>query len=261
MEIVQERPSSCNACREGIDEPFPFTMAFQPIVDVIAGTVFAYEALVRGPQGESAFSVLSRVTEENRYAFDQSCRVKALTLASQLGLPATGARLSINFMPGAVYNPAACIRVTLATARKLSFPLERIIFEIVEAEKVASAEHLMSIVTEYRSCGFNVAIDDFGAGWSGLNLLADLPANIVKLDMALTRDLDRRPRSLAIVRSMVDLCASLNTQIIAEGIETVEEYRLLCDSGVRLMQGYLLARPEFERLPGFTLPMEHERVA
>ena len=261
MRIIQERQSSCGACKDGIDEPFPFSMAFQPIVDVEAGTVWAYEALVRGMEGQSAASVLAQVTEENRYAFDQSCRIKAITLASRLGLVDTGAMLSINFMPGAVYSPAACIKITLNTARKLSFPLDKLIFEIVEAEKVISHQHLLDIVQEYRNCGFQVALDDFGAGWCGLNLLADMPANVLKLDMALTRDLQDRPRAVAIVRSVVELCRALNTKIVAEGIETIEEFSMLRDLGVRLMQGYLFAKPAFERLPDFTIPMEHERVA
>ena len=261
MKILQERVSACSACKDGIDEPFPFTMAFQPIVDVESAKVYAYEALVRGVEGQSAAVILGQVNEKNRYAFDQSCRVKAITLASRLGLVETGAMLSINFMPGAVYSPAACIKITLETARELSFPLDRLIFEIVEAEKVLSAQHMLDIVHEYRICGFKVALDDYGAGWSGINLLADLPTDIVKLDMALTRNLDRRPRAAAIVQSTVELCRSLKTEVVAEGVETMEEYNLLRDSGIRLIQGYLLAKPGFERLPEFTLPNTIRRAA
>src|ERR1700761_8836327 len=105
---MENRPLACGACKEGVVEPFPFTMAFQPIVNVETGRVFAYEALVRGPGGDSAKAVLSQVTEANRYAFDQNCRVKAIVLASRLRLAETGAMLSINFMPGAVYSPSAC---------------------------------------------------------------------------------------------------------------------------------------------------------
>ena len=95
----------CNACKEGTKPPFPLTMAFQPIVDVLESRIFAFEALVRGPNNESAGSILAQVTDENRYAFDQSCRVAAITLASRLRLQDTEAKLSINFMPGAVYSP------------------------------------------------------------------------------------------------------------------------------------------------------------
>ncbi len=247
-------PQKCTACRNVTPGSIPFTMAFQPIVDVEAGCVFAYEALVRGLQNESAYSVLSQVNETNRYSFDQSCRVRAITLASCLGLQHTGAHLSINFIPGAVYSPAACIQLTLQTARQLDFPLERLLFEITEGEEVHDPAHLLAIADEYRRHGFLIALDDFGAGYSNLNLLSTLPADILKLDMALTRDLHLRPRAQHIVRSVADLCRALGAVVIAEGVETVNEYKAVRDCGITHMQGYLLAKPAFEALPAFTLP-------
>ncbi len=249
-------PPACTACKDGITQPMPFSMAFQPIVDVEANRVFAYEALVRGPQNESAYSVLSQVTEENRYSFDQSCRVRAITLASQLGLAQTGAHLSINFIPGAVYSPAACIQLTLKTANQLSFPLDRLIFEITEGEMVNDPSHLQAIAGEYRRHGFQVALDDFGAGYSHLNLLATLPTDVVKLDMGLTRALHERPRAQHIVRSMVGLSHDLGATLVAEGIETVEEFQAVRACGVTHIQGYLLAQPTFEALPAFRLPTQ-----
>ena len=244
----------CTACKDGVEQPMPFSMAFQPIVDVETATVFAYEALVRGPNGESAYSVLSQVTEQNRYGFDQNCRVKAITLACKLGLPQTGSYLSINFMPGAVYSPSACSQLTRKTAREMQIPLARLIFEITEGEEVNDPEHLHRIAEEYRKHGLQVALDDFGAGYSGMNLLASLATDVLKLDMALTRDLPQRPTAQRIVRSMAELCKDLNIRLIAEGIETKDEFDALRDCGIHLMQGYLLARPAFEALPDFELP-------
>jgi EAL domain-containing protein (putative c-di-GMP-specific phosphodiesterase class I) len=244
----------CSACKDGTEPPFPFTMAFQPIVDVEAGYVFAYEALVRGPQGESAADVLGKITDANRYAFDQNCRVKAISMASQLELTATNAMLSINFMPGAIYSPSACIQLTLKTAQKFNFPLDRLIFEITEAEEVVDPQHLLNIAKEYRRYGFRMALDDFGAGYCGLNLLANLPTDIIKLDMGLTRNLHQRPAALAIVKAMAGLAKTLGHKLIAEGVETIEEYAAIRACGLHLLQGYLLARPGFETLPAFTLP-------
>jgi EAL domain-containing protein (putative c-di-GMP-specific phosphodiesterase class I) len=231
-----------------------FSMAFQPIVNINAGSVYAYEALVRGPQGQGAGTVLSQVTDENLYAFDQSCRVQALTLASQLGLTNSGAMLSINFLPGAVYSPAACIQLTLKTAREVNFPLDKLIFEVTEGEKVQNPDHLEAIAREYKKHGFKIAIDDFGAGFANLTLLADISADIVKLDMALTRNLHLRRKARYIVQSFVQLCRKMDVPLIAEGVETNEEYVALQDCGIELMQGYLLAKPAFEALPSFTLP-------
>jgi EAL domain-containing protein (putative c-di-GMP-specific phosphodiesterase class I) len=101
--------SGCQGCRtEG--HTFDIAMAFQPIVDAETGRPFAFEALVRGSNGEGAGEVLARVTPENRYAFDQQCRVAAITGAVAAGILETDARLSINFLPNAVYSPVACIQ-------------------------------------------------------------------------------------------------------------------------------------------------------
>jgi EAL domain-containing protein (putative c-di-GMP-specific phosphodiesterase class I) len=105
-----------------------------------------------------------------------------------------------------------------------------------------------------RRHGFQLALDDFGAGYSGLNLLADLTPDIVKLAMDLTRNLHQRPVARTIIQSTLQLCKDLGVLCIAEGVETVEELKALRSCGIRLMQGYLLARPTFESLPAFTLP-------
>ena len=218
-------------------------MAFQPIVNLTTRQVFAQEALVRGPNQESAAEILSRVNDDNRYRFDQACRVKAVQLAAQLGVQSL---VSINFMPNAVYRPELCIRTTLEAAVASGFPVERIVFEITEAEKIEDTKHLRAIVQHYRTRGFRTAIDDFGAGYSGLNLLAELQTDFIKLDMALIRHIDRdRPRQ-AIVRGILQVCRDLGIAPIAEGVETAEEVRALEDFGIELFQGYYFARPAFE---------------
>ena len=224
-------------------------MAFQPIVSISNRKVFAYESLVRGPQGESAYSVLSQVNETNRYAFDQNCRIKAIQLASSLGIADRGSRLSVNFLPGAVYSPAACIQQTLRTARETSFPLSALIFEITEAEEVRDPAHIEAIVREYQKHGFSMALDDFGAGFSGLNLLSELNVEFLKLDARLIRNIERRPRAEAILKSLVDMARAVGTQIIGECVETLEEFAVLHNNGIDLMQGYLFAKPQFEALP------------
>jgi EAL domain-containing protein (putative c-di-GMP-specific phosphodiesterase class I) len=235
----------CNACRPGEDLPFEFTMAFQPIVDVRERKVFAYEALIRGLKGEGAETILPQVTVDNRYVFDQACRVKAVELASRLAMPCF---VSINFLPNAVYQAATCIRATLEAARRFGFPTERLIFEITENEQLVDKEHLKSIIREYKRQGFKTAIDDFGAGYSGLNLLAEFQPDIIKLDMALVRAIDTDPVRQAIVRGILGVCQALHIEVIAEGVETRAEFALLREFGIGLFQGFLFARPGFERL-------------
>ena len=228
-------------------------MAFQPIVDMRSRQVFAHEALVRGADGAGAKTVLDTVNAENRYAFDQACRVKAIELATTLGMVGRGGMLSINFLPNAVYEPGACIRLTLATARRTGFPVDRLLFEFTEGERVEH-EHLGRIIRSYKALGLRTAIDDFGAGYSGLTLLAKFQPDIVKLDMELVRDIDSDSVKRVLVAGMVGVCREIGVQVLAEGIETEGEHETLLDLGVWLQQGYLLARPGFEALPQVDWP-------
>ena len=239
--------TQCNGCRDGAAFDLPFSMAFQPIVDIKTGAVFAHEALVRGPNGEGAGSVLGQVKDDNRYAFDQQCRVKAIELASRLYEPTDDVKLSINFMPNAVYEPRACIRLTLATAMKTGFPLDRIIFEFTENEQL-DTDHVLHILRTYRDMGFKTAIDDFGAGHSGLGLLSRFQPDIVKIDMDLIRGIDTDPVKRTIVRHTLNMLEDLAITPLCEGVETLGELHALADLGVSLIQGYVLAKPGFESL-------------
>ncbi|GGD94705.1 diguanylate phosphodiesterase [Aureimonas endophytica] len=239
----------CTGCQSGAALDFEFSMAFQPIVDVAKGQTWGYEALVRGLTGEGAGLVLSRVSEEQKYRFDQACRVKAIELAARLFPFGEMRHLSINFLPNAVYDPAACLRATLAAAKRTGFPSNAIMFEFTENESVRDTAHLQKIITEYRRQGFITAIDDFGAGYSGLNLLADFQPDLIKLDMDLIRGIHySRPRQV-LVASLAVAARELGITVLAEGIESPNEVEVLKAAGISLMQGYYFAKPEFERLP------------
>lgn len=239
------RPLSCAGCTEGAGLGFDFTMAFQPIFDTRSGQIYSHEALVRGPRNESASTVFAQVNQDNLYRFDQACRVKAIKLAAELGVSTL---LNVNFMPNAVYRPELCIRTTLEAADTFGFPTSRIVFEVTESEYVADLAHLRAIVIDYQERGFRVGIDDFGAGHSGLNLLADLRPDLVKLDMCLIRDIAQDKTRLVICKGIVQICRDLGMEVIAEGIETSDELHCLQDIDVNLFQGYYLARPSFECL-------------
>ena len=240
---IDEADRACGDCGSAERLAFQFDYAYQPIVDLGSRSIYAHEALVRGPNGEGAMSVLSQVNEQNRYRFDQACRVKAIKGAARLGIEE---RISINFLPNAIYKPEVCIRTTLEAARVHGFPLERIIFEVTEGERVEDGPWLASILREYKRCGFLTAIDDFGAGYAGLTLLADFQPDLIKIDMALVRGIEGSRSRQAIVRGLLRICKDMGVQVIAEGIETAAERDFLFDAGVRLMQGYLFSRPAFQ---------------
>lgn len=241
---------TCGNCAEANNLEFDFSMAFQPIINCKTNHVYGYEALVRGLNGESAYSIISKVNEENRYAFDQLCRIKAIKLASELSINSI---LSINFLPNAIYKPERCIRTTLEAAKKYNFPIQNIMFEFTEVEKIDDTVHIKRIIDYYQSLGFKTATDDFGAGYSGLNLLADFQTDIIKLDMALIRDINHDTKRQLIVTHCLNMFRDLNITALAEGIETAEEYVWLKHAGVELMQGYLFAKPGFECLPNVSL--------
>lgn len=237
-------PERCRACQTA--EPiFPFTMAFQPIVDLQANRIDAFEALVRGVSGEGAASVLSQVDAANVYAFDQACRVKAISLASRLGMTQ---RLNINFLPNAVYEPRACIRATLDAANQHGFDPRRLTFEVVESEAIANTGHLLKIIAEYRRQGFMIAIDDFGTGHSSLSRLADLQPDIVKLDRQLIKNCDQDRVRLKIVASAIALCGEIGIKVVVEGVERSGELAALRSVGARFVQGFYFSKPMFEAI-------------
>ncbi|MCB5272678.1 Blue light- and temperature-regulated antirepressor BluF [Arthrobacter sp. SO5] len=240
---------ACDGCTTSSKLDFDFSMAFQPIYDAVAGRVWGYEALVRGVSGEGAYHVLSQVAPEQKYRFDQDCRVKAIELASRLFPAGEDLVLSINFMPNAVYEPAACLRATLFAASRYSFPTSSIMFEFTENEEVSDTAHLTNIITEYRKHGFTTALDDFGAGHAGLGLLVDFQPDLIKIDMKLIRGIDTSPARQAVVAGIVGIARELDITVLAEGIETEEEFLVLKDAGIRLFQGYWFAKPAFEELP------------
>jgi EAL domain-containing protein (putative c-di-GMP-specific phosphodiesterase class I) len=228
--------------------PLPFSMAFQPIVAPETRTVFAYEALVRGTEGQGAGQVLAQLSASNRHDFDDGVRRVALELAGRLGLARTGAGISINILPSAVFDPEACAFAAAEAAQAAALDPSQVVLEFTETDR-ADPAHLQRVIAAARAAGLKTAIDDFGAGWSGLSLLARFQPDIVKLDMALTRGIEGCRVRRAIVRGVVGMAEELGLVLVAEGVETIAEARAAQALGVGLMQGYLFARPAFEALP------------
>ncbi|HEC74968.1 MAG TPA: EAL domain-containing protein, partial [Methylophaga aminisulfidivorans] len=179
------------------------------------------------------------------YYFDQAIRVAAIKKAVELELDSV---LSINFFPNAVYRPETCIRTTLKACDEYGFPTEKIMFEVTEVERVIDHQHLKNIFSYYNKKGFITAIDDFGAGFSGLNLISDWQPNVVKLDMKLIQNIHTDTTRQILTESILNFTSKMNIQVICEGIEKVEEFDTLKAMGVHLFQGYYFARPKFEGL-------------
>lgn len=225
---------------------FEFSFAFQPIVDTRLREIISYEALVRGPNGQPASDVLSMVDRQHVQSFDQDCRRKAIQLASSLRIRK---HLNLNLFPHALYQTEMNIRTTLQAAYNFSFPFENIVFEITESEKISDNKTLVNLIRMYHEFGFQTAIDDFGSGYAGLQLLVEYRPNSIKLDRSLIADVHDDPVRQIVIEGVLLICNHLNIQIMAEGVEKEEEYAWLCKAGIHIFQGYYFAYPAFEALP------------
>jgi EAL domain-containing protein (putative c-di-GMP-specific phosphodiesterase class I) len=228
-----------------------FSFAFQPIVDTNTREVLSYEALIRGPADEPAYQILRHISAERLLAFDQRVRVEAIDLAMRLQL---NRHLNLNFLPGSVDSSAQSILTTLEAAGRANLPIDRLVLEVVEGEIIHDHSRFTGLINKYRALGLRVAIDDFGAGYSGLNLLADFQPDEVKLDMQLICGIERHGPRQSIVRAVAGICCELGIDVIAEGVETEGEYAWLTSQGIHLFQGYLFAKPAFECFPPVHYP-------
>jgi blue light- and temperature-responsive anti-repressor len=227
------------------------SFAFQPIVSAARASVIAYEAFMRGPSQESAASLLRRVPRGDLVTFDRDARRSALELVSRLQLPVS---LHLNVIQGGMSDTTRSVRELHEFARESGLRPDRLVLEIAEHEILRDVREFSRAVGALRAAGVRLAIDDFGAAWSALNLLADFQPDFIKLDMALVRDIHSRTARQAIVCAICSACKALGIQVIAEGVETEREYRWLRGQGLTLFQGYLFAPPGFEMLPTARIP-------
>lgn len=225
---------------------FPWSFGFQPIVHPLSRTVCSYEALLRGSANEPAQTVLARVPRDELYRFDREARAQAIELAASLGLRCN---LNLNMLPRGLLESDESIVSALTAAERVGLPQSRLVLELTEGEVIDEYSHVVEIMNRYRDTGIKVSIDDFGAGYSGLNMLAEFQPDQIKLDMNLVRRIERDGPRQAIVRAVIQACGDLGIDVVAEGVESRSEYGWLSSEGVELFQGWLFARPGFECLP------------
>ena len=229
--------------KKGLPE---FSFAFQPIANIRTGEIKSYEALVRGKNGGSAAEVFDKISEEDKYQFDEILRISAIALAGKLGIKCD---LNLNFLPRSLSSSPTAISSTLDAAKKAGIPLSAINIEITEKEIIENVEWFRDSIVKYRHQGVSFSVDDFGAGYSGLNLLADFQPESIKIDITLVRNIDTNGPRQAIVRGILRTCQDLGIDVVAEGVESNAECKWFFDEGIELIQGYFLAKPGFEALP------------
>jgi EAL domain-containing protein (putative c-di-GMP-specific phosphodiesterase class I) len=222
-----------------------FYARFQPIVDLGSRQTVAFEALLRAAEDDgserSAGALFGGAEEAGLInLLDRIGREIAIRDAA----PWLGERdLFINFVPTSIYRPEVCLATTTAAAKRHGVPTAQLVFEVVETHQVADVAHLLDIVAHYRSQGSRIALDDVGAGFGSLNLVAQVAPDVVKIDQQLVQMLPDEV-SLAVVRALVEMTHAFGGRILAEGVETAEQATIATDLGVDLGQGWHFGYPD-----------------
>ncbi|ACZ11504.1 EAL domain-containing protein [Sulfurospirillum deleyianum] len=224
------------------------TTHFQPIIDLKNDTIYGYESLARGVNDDGSLvypDTLFRWAKEGDMLFylDRACRETSLKTAAVKNIHA---KVFINFIPTAIYDPEHCLQSTVKWANQLEFDPKNIIFEVTESEYVEDLEHLSKILQFYKAQGFNVALDDVGSGYSSLTMIAKLQPDIVKIDRQIIDRIDTNPANQAVFKAIVSLAKESHICVLAEGVERVEEVAYCAANGADLAQGYYFGRPSAE---------------
>ncbi|HEY7885417.1 MAG TPA: EAL domain-containing protein [Cellvibrionaceae bacterium] len=223
------------------------TTVFQPIVDVINHSIIGFEALVRGPadsalaRPDQLFTVAAR--GDLLASLEYACRESACMAFTRLQLPG---KLFLNMTPLSFTDSHYRDGVTMAILRKLRLDPERVVFELTEKQPLDDHALLSDACEHFRRQGFAVAIDDLGAGYSGLRIWSELNPDYVKIDRHFISGIDGSAVKREFVRFMVEIAQRIGNKVIAEGIETEAEFKTLIALGIEYMQGFYLARPACE---------------
>lgn len=222
---------------------------FQPIVSLLDGNIFGYEALSRGPQGsmlEKPDNLFAAAEKFNKlWELEFLCRSKAFTRLKGL---AKDKMLFINVDPNIINDERFKKGATLEMLPTYDIDSSNIIFEITEKNSIDDYKSFRKVLDHYTSQGYKIAIDDTGSGYSGLKLLAETRPQFIKIDMDLVRNIDKDVLKQALMKAFQEFSIVTNMKIIAEGIETIDELNTLIQIGIPYGQGYLLQKPAPEFL-------------
>jgi len=218
---------------------------YQPILSLTDGQVFGYEALSRISDGtlkiniDQMFHTADKVNRS--WELETLCRIKALENASCIG---AGKKLFLNINPNIIHDEKFKEGFTKSQLAKYGLDSNDIIFEIAERIAVVDNDAFLGSVNHYKNQNYKIAIDDVGAGYSGLNTIASIKPNLIKLDMNLIRNIDKDETKQLLCKAMVDFGKNMSIQTVAEGIETEEELATIIKLDVEFGQGYFLGIPQ-----------------
>ena len=217
---------------------------FQPIVDMDRGSIMGYEALTRGPEN-TAFEVpkaLFSFSDQSRLSgeLDVLCRKKALENARGFD---PEKKLFLNSLPETLGTPGLVEQNLNGILEEVALQPRNLVLEITERSAIEDFEAFGRELDRLRRLGYLVAIDDVGTGYSSLQTISEVPADFLKIDISLIQNIHQSLIKQDLVHSLLQVASRTRTRVIAEGIETAEEYRALRACGVRYGQGFYFARP------------------
>jgi EAL domain-containing protein (putative c-di-GMP-specific phosphodiesterase class I) len=220
------------------------TTRFQPIVNLQTPGILGYEALSRGPEGTAQHSPIhlfeAAAEAELVFELDRHCRRKAFQTAKDLPAPY---KLFVNLFPSSMYDPDFQGTALIRMLEGLGLSPDRIVLEVSEQYAIQNKTQLVEALQNFTQMGFQVAVDDVGAGYSGLEKVAHLNPHYLKFDMQLVRDIDASYIRREMARALKIFADKMDSKIIAEGIEREGERQVCVDLGIDYGQGYLLGRP------------------
>lgn len=219
---------------------------FQPIFDAQTLRVYGHECLSRARDVEGNSIRADRLFKMSKHldlAFnlDRQCRINAIRTAQKT--PGNPGKLFINFMPTVIYDPKVCLKTTHAVVEEMGINPSDIVFEVVESEMIEDYNHLIVILDHYKKFGYMTALDDVGAGYSTLSRFDQLLTNYIKVDISYINGIASSPSKQAYLDKVLEIKVLTGVKIIAEGIETEEDYVYVKEKGVDLVQGYYFAKP------------------
>jgi EAL domain-containing protein (putative c-di-GMP-specific phosphodiesterase class I) len=217
---------------------------YEPIVDAKSLTVFGYEALIRGPEGTPFASpgALFDMAAEERLLFELDCLCRQAAVAGAAGFP-EGAKLFMNIRPSSFHDPNFQPGALIRTLERCGLGPSDLVFEISEQESIENYEIFRDARDAYRKLGFQFALDDTGAGYASLEAVAELTPEFIKVDRVFVRGIDQDPVRQRVLTALQGLANDLGARIVGEGLDTLEELRMLDALGIQFGQGWLFGKP------------------
>jgi len=235
---------SLEDCLNRIIRERSLTVLFQPIIANKKRAIFGYEALIRGPSNTPLHSPVTLFETAARYGrlveLEVLCREVSIQQFVRLNLPG---KLFLNTTPESLFQPNFRTGSTLNILKQVGLHPERVVIELTEQFPTENYEAIREAKHHYKSMGFEIAIDDLGAGYAGLRMWSELRPDYVKIDRHFMQDIHEDRVKQEFVRSIKNIARGLNCKVVGEGVETEDEFRCVAKLGIEFIQGYYFARP------------------